>query len=213
VAILFATVGIFDLGLTSILSLWCVVDVMLVLRLNLSRLYLTGLTAAAWMVLVRCSRSLEAAVKAHAAWMVDTEWIWHIFVDVRLSLTLRRSDCLARNLRFGLSRCFFCGMKMVEIVQAAMDLRVEDLEMADTVILRFVAGFNEHPLAGQAMTVLFDREGEHLPAGELPRGFVSRSVFDRSLKWIGEAEKRRSERLTWKSKDKKSGGLKQGRLF
>ncbi len=102
-------------------------------------------------------------------------------------------------------------MKLLEIVERALNAEREDLEDEPTEVLRFIHGFAEHHLAGMAGAILFDRESENLPEGQYPRGFVRQRDFERSLEPIAEREQFKRERPVWKSKAEMK--RKQAELF
>lgn len=89
-------------------------------------------------------------------------------------------------------------MKLLEIIRAAENLARDEIEQADTLVLRWVHGFAEHPLAGLAGAVLFDRESEGLARGEYPRGFVRQRDFENSLKPIIKREQWKRDRPEWR---------------
>lgn len=104
-------------------------------------------------------------------------------------------------------------MTLPDIIDRALNASRETLEGEETVVLKFIGGFAEHPLAGLAGAVLFDRESEGLPEGQIPRGFVRRADFERSLKPIIEREQWKANKPVWRSKSDPKPQKQRGRRF
>lgn len=67
-------------------------------------------------------------------------------------------------------------MNLLSIVEASCEVTPENIEEQVDQVLRFTAGFVEHPMAGMAEAILFDRQEARYAAGEPRPVWVPREV-------------------------------------